>query len=144
MTAPLHVACPHCHAINRLPADKLSAGGQCGRCKRPLFSGAPVALDASSLNAHMQRSDLPLVIDFWAPWCAPCRAMAPNFENVARRMEPSARFAKVDTEANPELGARFGIRSIPTLAVFRAGREVARQPGAMDAGTLQRWLASVL
>lgn len=144
MTDPLHVACPHCHAINRMPTDKLSAGGQCGRCKRPLFPGAPVALDASSLNAHMQRSDLPLVIDFWAPWCAPCHAMAPNFERVAKHMEPAVRFAKVDTEANPDLGRHFGIRSIPTVAVFRAGREVARQSGAMDAVTLQRWIASVL
>lgn len=144
MTENLHVACPHCHAVNRLPTERLTAGGQCGRCKRPLFSGIPVALDASSLDAHLRRSDLPLVIDFWAPWCAPCRMMAPNFEQVAKRMEPALRFAKVDTEANTDLAGRFGIRSIPTLAVFRGGREVARQSGAMDAGSLQRWLESVL
>jgi thioredoxin 2 len=140
MSDSLIVVCPHCHAPNRLPADKLEAGGTCGKCKAPLFTGAPIELDAASFDRHVGRSDLPLVVDFWAPWCAPCRAMAPAFAEAARKLEPRFRLAKVNTEQEQSLAARFGIRSIPTVAIFRAGREVARQAGAMDAGALTRWI----
>lgn len=144
MTAPIHVVCPHCDAVNRVPAERLSDGASCGGCKRALFTGAPVDLDAARFDRHLTRSELPLVIDFWAPWCAPCRTMAPAFAAAAPRLEPQARLLKVDTEANPALAARFGIRSIPTLAVFRGGRELARQAGVMDAANLERWVRAQL
>lgn len=144
MSQGLIVVCPHCHAPNRVPPERLGDGGTCGKCKRPLFSGAPVELTADSFERHIDRSDLPIVVDFWAPWCAPCRAMAPAFAQAARELEPACRLAKVNTEEEQALAARFGIRSIPTLAVFRDGREVARQAGAMDAATLLRWVRSVL
>jgi thioredoxin 2 len=140
MSQTLIVVCPHCHAPNRIPAQKLADGGTCGKCKQRLFTGEPVALDESSFDTHASRSDIPLVIDFWAPWCAPCRTMAPAFAQVARQMEPQIRFGKVNTEEQQALAARFGIRSIPTLAVFRDGREMARQAGAMDSGALARWI----
>ncbi len=136
----LIVACPHCHAPNRVPRARLADGGTCGKCRGPLFAGTPVELDADSFDRHAGRSDLPLVVDFWAPWCAPCRAMAPAFAQAARTLEPHYRLAKVDTEAQPQLAARFGIRSIPTLIVFRGGREIARQSGAMDGATLAHWV----
>ena len=136
----LMVACPHCGAANRVPAARMGENPSCGRCKAPLFEGRPAEVDAARLDALIARSDVPVVVDFWAPWCAPCRMMAPAFEQAARTLEPRYRLAKVNTEEQQALAARFGIRSIPTLAVFSAGREVARQSGAMDAGTLVRWI----
>lgn len=142
MSESLIIVCPHCHAANRLPAERLADGGTCGRCKGRLFSGEPVELDAASFDRHLLRSGIPLLVDFWAPWCAPCRAMAPAFAQAARQLEPEFRLAKVNTEQESALATRYGIRSIPTLALFRDGREVARQAGAMDAAGLMRWVRS--
>ncbi len=140
MQDPLHIVCGNCDAIVRLPAARLGDGARCPRCHNPLFTGKPFALKASNFDAHVARNDLPLVVDFWAPWCGPCRAMAPSYEQVARAMEPRLRFAKLNTEEEGAPAERHGIRSIPTLIVFRGGREVARESGAMDAGRLSRWL----
>jgi len=142
MTDALIVVCPHCHSPNRVPAERLADGGNCGKCKGRLFSGEPVELDEVSFAAHAGRSDLPLVVDFWAPWCGPCRMMAPAFAQAARTLEPAYRMAKVNTEEQQGLAARFGIRSIPTLAIFKGGREIARQSGAMDAARLTAWIKS--
>jgi thioredoxin 2 len=142
MSESLIVVCPHCQAPNRVPAAKLDNGGNCGKCKRPLFTGEPVALDEGSFDVHVGRSDLPVVVDFWAPWCGPCRMMAPAFAQATRMLEPRFRLAKVNTEEQQHLAMRFGIRSIPTLAIFRGGREIARQAGAMDASSLLRWIQS--
>jgi thioredoxin 2 len=136
---PLHTVCPHCGTTNRLAADALGAAPECGRCHRPLFTGAPVALDEAGFRKTIQKSDLPVLVDFWAPWCGPCRAMAPQYEAAARDLEPHVRVVKVDTEAAPALAAQHNIRSIPTLALFVGGREVARQPGAMGAADIVRW-----
>lgn len=145
MTAPLPdsllLACPHCTAVNRIPAARLADRPNCGQCKRPLFTGQPVELSSANFEQHLQRADLPLIVDFWAPWCGPCRTMGPVFAAAAQALEPQARFGKLNTEAEPALAGRFAIRSIPTLAVFRNGREVARQSGAIDLATLKRWLA---
>jgi len=141
---PVQVACPACHGLARVPVARLGDGPRCPRCKSPLFTGHPVELDAQAFEAHVGRGDLPVVVDFWAPWCGPCHAMAPQFEATARRLEPRLRFAKVNTDAAPDLAARFNIRSIPTLIVFRGGRPAAQQSGAMDAGSLARWLESAL
>jgi thioredoxin 2 len=135
----LKVACPSCHALNRVPTARLDEAPVCGRCKRPLFAAHPVALDAAGFERHAVQSELPVLVDFWAPWCQPCLMMAPQFEAAARELEPGFRLAKIDTEAHPDLGARFNIRSIPTLAVFQNGREIARQPGAMGAADIVRW-----
>jgi thioredoxin 2 len=139
MTDPLLVACPHCQSLNRVPAARLGEQPECGRCHQPLFTGRPLALDAAGFTAHVERGQLPVLVDFWAPWCGPCRMMAPQFEQAATHLEPRVRLAKVDTEAQPGLGSRFGIRSIPTLALFRDGRELARQAGAMAAADIVRW-----
>ena len=140
MTQVVHVVCPHCDAVNRVPPERLAEDAKCGKCRAPLFAGAPLALDEGRFAKHLGRGDLPLVVDFWAPWCAPCRAMAPAFETVARRIEPQARLIKVNTEEAQALAGRYGIRSIPTLVVFRGGREVARTLGAMDAAALENWI----
>ncbi len=142
MPNPLHVVCPHCHATNRLPAERLAQSPNCGQCKAPLFTGQPVELDAASFDRHVGRNDLPVVVDFWAPWCGPCKSMAPAFAQAAAMLAPQYRLAKVNTEEVQALAARFGIRSIPTLVIFRGGREIARQSGAMDASTLVRWIRS--
>ena len=142
MSQPMIVVCPQCDAANRIPAERLADGGTCGKCKAPLFTGEPLELNAASFDTHLARSDIPLVVDFWAPWCGPCRSMAPAFAHAAKELEPAFRLAKVNTEEEQQLAARFGIRSIPTLALFRNGREVARQAGAMDAATLMRWIRS--
>jgi len=140
MSAPLIAVCPHCHSPNRLPAGRLADGGTCGKCKGALFAGAPVELGAANFDTHAGRSDIPLLVDFWAPWCGPCRTMAPAFAQAAKQLEPEFRLAKVNTEEEQQLAARFGIRSIPTLALFRNGQEVARQSGAMDTASLVRWV----
>ena len=139
MADSLIVVCPHCHAANRVPAARLADGGTCGQCKAPLFAGAPVELDAAAFERHIGRSDVPILVDFWAPWCGPCKMMAPAFAQAARLLEPNVRLAKVNTEEEQALAARFGIRSIPTLALFKGGREVARQAGAMDTAGIVRW-----
>ena len=136
---PVMVACPACNAINRLPHARLGDAPKCGKCAAPLFAGRPLPLGAAGFHAHAERADLPLLVDFWAPWCGPCLAMAPQFEAAAAQLEPAMRLAKVDTEAEPALGGRFGIRSIPTLVLFRQGRELARQAGAMGTSDIVRW-----
>jgi len=136
---PLHVVCPHCGTTNRLAADALGSAPDCGRCHRALFTGVPVALDEAGFRKTIGKSDLPVLVDFWAPWCGPCRMMAPQFEAAARELEPHVRLVKLNTEEAPSLSAAMNIRSIPTLALFSGGREIARQPGAMGAADIVRW-----
>jgi len=144
MSDAFHIVCPHCLAVNRVPATKLGQGPNCGQCHRPLFESHPVELTEASFARQIERNDIPVLVDFWAPWCGPCKMMAPQFVQAAQFLEPGVRLAKVDTEAEQALGARYGIRSIPTLALFRGGRELARQAGAMGAQDIVRWVRGQL
>ncbi len=138
--AMTEIVCPHCLAINRLPPEKPAEAARCGKCRQPLFSGEPVELDGPSFARHLQRNGIPLVVDFWAEWCGPCKMMAPEFRKAAQMLEPQVRFGKLDTEAAPQQAQALGIRSIPTMILFRNGREVARQSGALPAGQIVQWI----
>jgi len=144
MSDVVHLVCPHCQAVNRVPSTRLSEQPQCGQCHEPLFDTHPAELTASTFEKHIGRNDIPVLVDFWAPWCGPCKAMAPQFIEAAKGLEPEVRLAKVDTEAEQALGARYGIRSIPTMVLFKDGRERARQVGAMGAREIVRWTRSHL
>ena len=135
-----NIVCPHCYAVNRVPAGKPAGQAKCGRCHKPLFSGKPFPVSAKSFAVHLQHNDIPVVADFWADWCGPCKVMAPAFERVAAELEPEIRFLKVDTETERDLAARYDVRSIPMLILFRNGRIVAQRAGASDAHSLRAWV----
>ena len=140
MNEQVRLVCPHCRSINRVPAARLTEHPKCGQCHHALFTGYPIALTATDFNRQVSQSDIPLVVDFWAPWCGPCQAMAPAYEEAAKLLEPHVRLAKVNTEEERALATRFGIGSIPTMIVFRGGRELARQPGALGPQDIVRWI----
>ena len=138
------VGCPNCSTVNRVPDERLAEDPKCGSCKSPLVRAKPVAVGEQNFAAAVERTELPVVVDFWAAWCGPCRAMAPNFERAAGELNPRVRFAKLDTEAAPDIAARFGIRGIPTMILFKNGAEAARVSGAMDARSIRAWVEQQL
>lgn len=131
--------CPHCAAVNRLPTDRPATEGRCGQCKAPLFDGHPAEVTSAAFERHLTRSSHPLLLDIWAPWCGPCRTMSPNFAAAAGRLEPRFRLLKLNSDAEPELSARLGIRSIPTLMLFSKGQRLAQVSGAMSTDQIVAW-----
>ena len=138
------VVCPYCKAINRIPAERLGEHPKCGKCKSDIFRAKPVELTEQDFRHHLEKSEVPVLVDFWAPWCGPCKVMAPAFEEAAVRLEPGVRLAKLNTDEAQTVAGELGIRSIPTMILFDGGKEMARHSGAMMAGDIERWVQAQL
>jgi thioredoxin 2 len=143
MSDPRHIVCPHCDEVNRVPAGKLAEQPACGKCKQPLFTAHPIELSEQNFMLHITRNDIPVLVDFWAPWCGPCHMMAPAYEKVAQHLEPDLRVAKLNIEEAKQTTAKYDIQNIPTLALFKGGQEIARKLGALDAVVIEAWVKSI-
>lgn len=137
-----HIVCPYCDGTNRIPVGTVPKEAKCGRCKKSILDTNPIELTTQNIQQHLEKNDIPVIIDFWAPWCGPCKIMGPNFEQASHHFRGKVRFAKVNTEDQQSLGAQFNIRSIPTLALFKKGKEIDRISGALDANKLISWIQS--